>query len=361
MTEDEFLEYISRYSQFGPKRPQRTKNGFLVHCPVHDDRTPSLHISWMENGMILHHCFAGCPISDVYPIAKKLMKELNLKQNTVPPPSHRSYKTRRKNDWIWAGEFTPQMLQGRSKPKLEVWTRLKEKNFLERISPSLGWINENGLTLPADKIWPYESPQNPGAFYCLVTRHTSPNNRKIIRPWALTKTSSATYGLRCFWPPAPRILYRAWKLLEYMQLHKARSKIIITEGEKSADAAQYLFPDCFATTWSGGNNSWHFTDFSCLWQYKPHIFFWPDHDAESLKSMQNISLLVGPRKARFPDFTDLLSQEAQTTHTQIRGWDAADALEKGWTPETVQEQRRNLQRGNSLKLPKNSQNSEEGT
>jgi len=29
-------------------------------CPAHDDKTPSLHITERENGIVLLHCFAGC-------------------------------------------------------------------------------------------------------------------------------------------------------------------------------------------------------------------------------------------------------------------------------------------------------------
>jgi hypothetical protein len=37
----------------------------MIHCPSHDDETPSLHISQGENGKILLPCQAGCTQEEV--------------------------------------------------------------------------------------------------------------------------------------------------------------------------------------------------------------------------------------------------------------------------------------------------------
>jgi 5S rRNA maturation endonuclease (ribonuclease M5) len=39
-------------------------DGFMVTCPAHDDRNPSLHVSDGREGLLLH-CHAGCATSDV--------------------------------------------------------------------------------------------------------------------------------------------------------------------------------------------------------------------------------------------------------------------------------------------------------
>ena len=41
-----------------------TKDGFMLHCPAHDDRTPSLHVTTSDTRLLLH-CFAGCEHSAV--------------------------------------------------------------------------------------------------------------------------------------------------------------------------------------------------------------------------------------------------------------------------------------------------------
>lgn len=43
----------------------KTPNGYVARCPAHNDRSPSLSLSEADNGKILVHCFAGCPVLDV--------------------------------------------------------------------------------------------------------------------------------------------------------------------------------------------------------------------------------------------------------------------------------------------------------
>jgi DNA polymerase I-like protein with 3'-5' exonuclease and polymerase domains len=44
----------------------KTGTGWIAHCPLHDDRTPSLSISQGKNGKVLVHCHAGCNQRDVF-------------------------------------------------------------------------------------------------------------------------------------------------------------------------------------------------------------------------------------------------------------------------------------------------------
>lgn len=38
---------------------------WMAKCPSHPDKNPSLSIRQLENGTILIHCFAGCPVESV--------------------------------------------------------------------------------------------------------------------------------------------------------------------------------------------------------------------------------------------------------------------------------------------------------
>ena len=44
---------------------QRQGRGYLVHCPCHDDLTPSLSVDDGEDGRLLVRCFADCDSIDV--------------------------------------------------------------------------------------------------------------------------------------------------------------------------------------------------------------------------------------------------------------------------------------------------------
>jgi hypothetical protein len=44
---------------------KRCGNGWQAHCPAHDDRKQSLHVSEGKDGRVLVHCHAGCSVDDV--------------------------------------------------------------------------------------------------------------------------------------------------------------------------------------------------------------------------------------------------------------------------------------------------------
>jgi len=44
---------------------RRTRdNAWIARCPAHEDRSPSLSITYID-GRVLVHCFAGCELSDI--------------------------------------------------------------------------------------------------------------------------------------------------------------------------------------------------------------------------------------------------------------------------------------------------------
>lgn len=44
---------------------RKSSRGWSAKCPAHEDRSASLSIASGDDGRVLLHCFAGCPISDV--------------------------------------------------------------------------------------------------------------------------------------------------------------------------------------------------------------------------------------------------------------------------------------------------------
>jgi 5S rRNA maturation endonuclease (ribonuclease M5) len=45
--------------------PKRNGNGWIGHCPAHDDHTPSLSVDEGENSKVLLHCHAGCSYESI--------------------------------------------------------------------------------------------------------------------------------------------------------------------------------------------------------------------------------------------------------------------------------------------------------
>ena len=53
------------------------RNGsWTARCPAHDDKGPSLAVREAEDGRILLHCFAGCPVENVLAAVAMDMSDL---------------------------------------------------------------------------------------------------------------------------------------------------------------------------------------------------------------------------------------------------------------------------------------------
>ena len=66
--------------------------------------------------------------------------------------------------------------------------------------------------------------------------------------------------------------------------------VIVTEGEKAADAAALLFPSRVSVTWSGGAQAVGKTDWGPL--ARRRVILWPDNDAPGIAAMEQISALL---------------------------------------------------------------------
>jgi KaiC/GvpD/RAD55 family RecA-like ATPase len=71
---------------------KKTKDGFMVCCPAHADKNPSLQIAQGESGKILVHCFAGCTSEAVV----AALKDRNLwPKPEAPQPKKQFIETKR--------------------------------------------------------------------------------------------------------------------------------------------------------------------------------------------------------------------------------------------------------------------------
>lgn len=92
--------FLSRIKKVPPSR-----NGkYMVCCPNHDDRSPSLAVSEGDEGQLLLHCFAGCEVYDIVESVGLTLSDLfpdDTRQKPIPQKqdfeSEKYYLTLAKN------------------------------------------------------------------------------------------------------------------------------------------------------------------------------------------------------------------------------------------------------------------------
>ena len=171
-------------------------------------------------------------------------------------------------------------------------------------------------------VWSYYDAA--GGLLGYVYRFERLGEKKQHRPLTLHRGADA--APKWLWKtwPTPRPLYGLDKLAARLS-----AKVLIAEGEKSADAAQRLLPDYVVVTSPNGSKAAKFTDWSPL--RGRDALIWPDADEPGEKYRQDVTECLMAIGAK--------SVTAITPPAGVKeSWDAADALnEDGWTPERAAE------------------------
>jgi hypothetical protein len=158
--------------------------------------------------------------------------------------------------------------------------------------------------------WDYRDTA--GCVVMRICRWEQPGGRKDIRP--LTRTGA---GWKWAHHPAPRPLFQLDRLTNEHEL-----PVLLVEGEKTAIAAQRLFPAYIATTWAGGAAAVGQADLSVL--KGRDVVLVPDNDVAGRKAMAW--------------WAQHLRNHARTVRTVDprrfardlpEGWDLADSLADG--------------------------------
>lgn len=126
---------------------------------------------------------------------------------------------------------------------------------------------------PPSLTWPYHDAAGRLLGYVARFDFLAEDNTpgKVVLPITFCHLGSGKRGWCPKGLPEPRPLYRLPELLA-----RPNAMVIITEGEKAADAAAALFPDLVATTPMHGAKSPHKADLSVLAGRR--VIVWPDHD-----------------------------------------------------------------------------------
>lgn len=135
--------------------------------------------------------------------------------------------------------------------------------------------------------------------------------------------------------PEPRPLLRLHELTL-----QPEATVVLCEGEKAADAAAALFPNCVATCWPNGSKAWHKADLAPL--KNRIVWLWPDNDPSGTDCMDAVAQKLKDLGAKSVHVIALDTFKRKPTLKNgqpafakggvwEQGDDAADALAKGWT------------------------------
>lgn len=179
--------------------------------------------------------------------------------------------------------------------------------------------------------WEY---RNADGLLCLVYRFEpkAEGDRKQFCPLTFCENAAGKREWRWQGLPEPRPLYHLDQLTA-----RPDAPVIVCEGEKAADAAALLFPDCVAVTMLNGAQSPHKADWQPL--AGRTVWLWPDNDEAGHKCMAAVADLLGKAGAREVRRIDLAAF-SEADKPLPEKWDAADAINDRWTAEWMAELRK---------------------
>jgi hypothetical protein len=208
---------------------QSGNGSWMAHCPVHDDKNPSLSISQSADGTLLLHCFAGCGQGAVI-----------------------------------------EALRARG-----LWPEGSSTNAGSGTSPLPEGIPSKWKGLNHVAQWAYRDPA--GNIMGYVVRYGDGTEKQVI-PFFKREGSRWKAG----GADKPRPLYGLDRLAKHPE-----ATVLIVEGEKAADAAQRLLPGLVCMTSPGGSKAAAAADWSVL--KGRSVIIWPDNDPPGKDYGNNIA------------------------------------------------------------------------
>ena len=171
--------------------------------------------------------------------------------------------------------------------------------------------------------WIY--PNADGRPLLIQRRFDPPQERKVFIPqtfWADGWKDKA--------PPEPRPLYGLDRLAD-----RPEAPVLLCEGEKAADSAAELLPGHVCIASMNGAQSPAKSDWTPL--RGRTLFIWPDHDQpgqEYVQAAARLALNAGADSVAVLDLMSLaINPNTGEPDGLPEGWDAADAMAGGWTPD----------------------------
>ncbi|WP_316898182.1 DUF927 domain-containing protein [Pseudodesulfovibrio indicus] len=179
---------------------------------------------------------------------------------------------------------------------------------------ALPGIKQCGSLGTPSMVWTYRDPNGQPLFQ--VCRFDRADGSKDIRPRSYLSDGYGNAGWHWKSLPVPRPLYGQ----DLLAKADAACPILLTEGEKAADAARELIGDQMVPmTWPNGSKAVHKADWSPL---KGHpVIIWPDADKPGFEAALKVAEFAVIEQATS---VAIVSPPAEVP----QGWDLADAT--GW-------------------------------
>lgn len=132
-------------------------------------------------------------------------------------------------------------------------------------------------------VWEYHTAT--GELWGLVCRFETAEGKQVLpytchAPGASGAASAGGWKWAGFDEPRP--LYNLPDILA-----RPEAPIIITEGEKAAEAAKRLYKGAVASCWQGGTNAWRKADWGVVAGRR--VILWPDADEPGRKAMAEVA------------------------------------------------------------------------
>ena len=269
---------------------------YIACCIWHDDSNPSMSVFEGDDGKWRCHCHSCGTTGDAIDVVECIDGVQRVEAINRLKANH------------FVRDDTRILKQKEIKPNK--WEHVTAQDGLDDFTlPNLTYVAH----------WTYKNAT--GALLGYVVRYTDDKGEKSYRPWTFGSYSKNVSPVwKCTtWTSGRRPLYGLDKLAA-----RPTAKVMIVEGEKTADAAQQLMPGMVCVTWPGGSNGFRYVDWTPL--TKKNILLVPDADIAGEQAMSGVAgyLLALGCTVRLLD-----------TSCRPLGWDFADALAEGWTSEDI--------------------------
>lgn len=287
-------------------------------CPFHDDRDPSFTV-YTKNGKERFKCFACSAAGDVIDFVmmmdglgyKDALARLNGDDPTGPAPVARDHRV----------EVTPDLYDAYPPimpvPETTATVHAGRKVRVFNVKHTLRDDRDPMVTYTPRMVFPYRDGEGRLLGYVLRLEFDGTKITPSIL-WCRRPDGSEGWTVRPF--PEPRPLYGLERLA-------SEGQVIITEGEKCADAAGRLLR-LPSISWPGGGHGVGRADWSPL--AGKSVVIWPDADGPGLKAAHRVAQAASAAGAKRVKVIDVFRD-----FEPAKGWDVADAEVESWERQDV--------------------------